>query len=154
MSRSKLWEQLVKTVILVASPRRMTAVLGVRAPTEAAIATPLCPRSAGEYTTCGIGRGNTGLPFLSSSGNWLEVCENKTRVTANIRAAIAKEKIFLFTNYLGLDFLCRQRASRRLSHAARRGTGLAAGPARWNQCKLALQAQKMTFGGRRQRALV
>jgi hypothetical protein len=44
-----------------------------------------------------MGRGSTGLPFLSISGNWLEVCEKTRSVVIDSKARIARYKVLLFT---------------------------------------------------------
>src|SRR6476660_4580335 len=43
-----------------------------------------------------MGRGSTGFPFLSSSGNWLEVCEKTKSVVTQSKARRANA-VFLFT---------------------------------------------------------
>jgi hypothetical protein len=74
-------------------------VLVVAPPIDAGKVTPLCARSAGEYATCGKGRGKTGLPFLSSSGNWLEVCDSMTSVVVTQSVAMMKSKLFLVIKF-------------------------------------------------------
>jgi hypothetical protein len=43
-----------------------------------------------------MGRGSKALPFLSSSGNWLEVWEKTTKVVTSSKARIANDVVFLF----------------------------------------------------------
>jgi hypothetical protein len=44
-----------------------------------------------------MGRGSKGLPFLSNSGNWLEVCEKTKSVVMDSMARMARHKVLLFT---------------------------------------------------------
>src|SRR6185437_3864794 len=54
-----------------------------------------------------MGRGITGFPFLSSSGNWLDVWEKRTPATRRTRAAAISRKRLLFTE----NSLCLVRKS-------------------------------------------